>query len=254
MNSKILKSFWQQALNYRFDKSDVIFWLQGALISLMFGRLFFDSWVATGLVSPIIFPWVLMQKKNAKEKRCRQIGMQFKDAIFSVLTSLKAGFSIENAFLEARQDMELLYGKSSDISGYLERISKGLKNSVPLEKLIYAMGKETENTDIQDFAQVFAVAKKSGGNMTDIIERTTLVISKKMNVEKEIEVLVSAKKLEARIMNLVPFFIIFYISVTSPGFFDSLYHNVFGIVLMTVCMVVYCISYVLSERIVNISV
>lgn len=250
----MLKSLWQQGLNYRIQKGDVVYWLQGMLIAIMFGRLFFDSWIAVFVLSPIVFPWVIIQKKNAREQRCRQIGIQFKDAIFSVMTSLKAGFSIENAFMEARHDMDLLYGKGSDISFYLAKISKGLKNSVTLEKLIYGMGKETGNMDIQDFALVFTVAKRSGGNMTDIIERTIGVISKKINVEKEIEVLVSAKRLEARIMNCVPFFIISYISVTSPGFFDSLYHNVFGIVLMAICMVIYIISYVLSERIINISV
>lgn len=254
MSLKMLKSLKQQVLNYQPRKEDILFWIQGALIAIMFGRLFYDSWLAVAIISPIMFPWVLIQKKNADEKRKRQIGVQFKDAIFSVLTSLKAGFSIENAFREARRDMDLLYGKNSDISFYLAKINKGLRNSVPLEKLIFSMGKETGNSDIEDFAMVFSVAKRSGGNMTDIIDRTIEVISGKINVEKEIEVLVSAKRLEARIMNCVPFFIIFYISITSPGFFDALYHNVLGIVLMTVCMVIYCISYVLSERIVNISI
>ena len=206
------------------------------------------------MISPIAIPWTLLQRKNESIRKCRQIGIQFKDAIFSVLTSLKAGFSIENSFLEARRDMDLLYGKNSDISFYLSRISKGLKNSVPLEKLIFGMGKETGNSDIQDFALVFAVAKRSGGNMTEIIDRTIGVISGKLEVEKEIDVLISAKRLEAKIMNMVPFFIIFYISITSPGFFDALYHNFFGIILMTVCMVIYCISYVLSEKIVNIRI
>lgn len=220
----------------------------------MFGRLFFDSWIAVGIVSPISIVWTLLQRKNESVKRCRQIGIQFKDAIFSVLTSLKAGYSIENSFLEARKDMDILYGKNSDISFYLSKISKGLRNSVPLEKLIFGMGKETGNTDIQDFALVFAVAKRSGGNMTEIIDRTIGVISGKLEVEKEIDVLISAKRLEARIMNMVPFFIIFYISVTSPGFFDSLYHNFLGIILMSVCMAIYCVSYVLSEKIVNITI
>ncbi|WP_155828027.1 type II secretion system F family protein [Butyrivibrio sp. VCB2006] len=156
--------------------------------------------------------------------------------------------------MEARKDMDILYGKNSDISFYLSKISKGLRNSVPLEKLIFGMGKETGNTDIQDFALVFAVAKRSGGNMTEIIDRTIGVISGKLEVEKEIDVLISAKRLEARIMNMVPFFIIFYISVTSPGFFDSLYHNFLGIILMSVCMAIYCVSYVLSEKIVNITI
>jgi tight adherence protein B len=113
---------------------------------------------------------------------------------------------------------------------------------------------ESQNSDIQDFAEVFSVAKRSGGNMTDIMGRTISVISRKIDVEKEIDVLTSAKRMEAGIMNLVPFFIIFYISITSPGFFAPLYHNLFGIILMTVCLIFYIFAYFLTERIVNIYV
>ena len=184
----------------------------------------------------------------------RLVGIQFRDAISSVLTCLKAGYSAENAFIEACHDMEMLYGKKSLICSALIRLKKGLKNNVPIEKLIYKMGKDTGNPDIMDFAEVFAVAKKSGGNMTQIIGRTITVISEKMDVEKEIDVLISAKRMEARIMNLVPFFIIFYISLTSFGFFDPLYHNLFGIIFMTVCAGLYITAYLMSERIVNINV
>ncbi len=203
---------------------------------------------------PLCIPWFVYQKRLQIERNTRLIGIQFRDAIASALTSMKAGYSVENAFMEAGKDMELLYGKKSLISEELSKIRKGIKNNVPIEKLIFKMGRETGNTDIQDFAEVFAVAKRSGGNMTDIIGKTITVISQKMDVEKEIDVLISAKRMEARIMNLVPFFIIFYIDITSPGFFAPLYHNVFGVILMTLCMGFYIFAYLLSERIVNIHV
>ena len=220
----------------------------------MFGRLFYDSWIAVLLLLPLAFPWFVHQKLIEKRRNTRLVGIQFRDAIASVLTGLKAGYSVENAFVEACRDMDLLYGKNSLISGYFHGIRKGIGNNVPLEKLIYKLGRDTENTDIRDFAEVFAVAKRSGGNLKEIIEKTIFVISKKMDVEKEIDVLISAKRMESRIMNLVPFFIIFYITLTSPGFFSPLYHNLFGIILMTVCMVFYAAAYLLSERIVNIDV
>ena len=254
MNYRILKSLRQQALAYPISRNDILFIVQGIIIVVLFGRLFYDSWIATFLFSPMIIPWVIMQKKNESKKKCRILGIQFKDAIFSALTSLKAGYSVENAFIDAGKDMEMLYGKDSDILACLTKVNKGLRNGIPLEKLIMDIGRESENEDIQDFASVFLVAKRSAGNMTEIIERTIDIISQKINVEKEIDVLISAKRLEARIMNCVPFFIISYISITSPGFFNALYHNVFGIVIMTICMIIYCISYLLSERFVNISV
>ena len=254
MNLKQLKSLWQQVLAYPKGIDDIPLALQGVLIALAFGRLFYDSWIAVAALLPIVIPWYLYQKKRQIERNIRLIGIQFRDAISSVLTSLKAGYSPENAFLEAYHDMELLYGKKSLICGALSKLGKGIKNNVPLEKLVYRLGKESGNTDIQDFAEVFAVAKRSGGNMTEIIARTITVISQKIDVEKEIDVLISAKRMEARIMNCVPFFIIFYISLTSSGFFEPLYHNLFGIVLMTVCMGFYAFAYFMSERIVNINV
>ena len=166
----------------------------------------------------------------------------------------ESGYSVENAFREAGRDIALLYGKKSHISRYMDKVYKGLRNNVPLEKLLLDFGKKCGNADIEEFAGVFAIAKRSGGNMTETIDRTISVISRKMDVEKEIEVLISAKRLEARIMNFVPFFIIFYISITSPGFFAPLYHNIPGVILMTICMFVYFAAYLLSEKIVNITI
>ncbi len=245
---------WQQVLSFRPSIHDLPLFLQGVLIAVMFGRLFYDSWIAVAVLLPVAFPWFVHGKLAEKRRNTRLVGIQFKDAIASVLTGLKAGYSVENAFVESCRDMDLLYGKNSLISRHFHGISKGIKNNVPLEKLMFRLGRETGNKDIRDFAEVFAVAKRSGGNLREIIEKTIFVISKKMEVEKEIDVLISAKKMESRIMNLVPFFIIFYITLTSPGFFEPLYHNVFGVIMMTVCMVFYGGAYLLSERIVNIDV
>ncbi len=241
-------------MNYRPSLSDMPIFLQGLGIAALFGKVFYDSFLAILILSPVAIPWFFYQKKNYKERACRLVGIQFKDAISSVLTNLKAGYSVENAFSEATRDMELLYGKQSLICGHLYKILKGLRNNIPLEKLLFNFGRESENKDIQEFALVFSVAKRSGGNLTEIISRTIAVISQKMDVEKEIEVLISAKRMEARIMNLVPFFIIIYIGLTSRGFFDPLYHNIFGIVLMTICMTVYIAAYLLSEKIINIAI
>ncbi len=245
---------WQQVRSSRPSLRDAPLFGQGALIALMFGRLFYDSWIAVAALLPIALPWFLFQKKRQRERNRRLIGIQFRDALISVMTNLKAGYSPENAFIEAQRDMALLFGKKSLICNALSGVDKGIRNNIPLEKLIYRMGKESENSDIQDFAEVFAVAKRSGGNMTGIIEKTVQVISQKVEVEKEIDVLISAKRMEARIMNMVPFFIIFYVGLTSPGFFAPLYHNIFGIVLMSICMGIYAFAYLLSERIVNIDV
>ena len=147
-----------------------------------------------------------------------------------------------------------LHGKNSVIDRELLKITKGLANNIVLEKMLYELGERSRNADIREFAQVFAVAKRSGGNMTETMAGTIELIGKRMEVENEIEVLISARRMEARIMEAVPFGIVFYIELTNRGFFAPLYHNPAGIFLMTVCMTAYIAAYLMTERIIEIEV
>ena len=90
--------------------------------------------------------------------------------------------------------------------------------------------------------------------MTEILSETADSIEQKSVVDKEIQVILSSKKMEQKIMNVIPFFIIFYISITSRGFFDVLYHNLIGIVIMTFCLVLYLAAFMISQKIVAIEV
>ena len=172
----------------------------------------------------------------------------------SVCANLKAGYSVENAFRESLSDIRLLYGEQCCMAAELTYIVQGLANHVSLEELLLSLGERSKVSDIREFGEVFAIAKRNGGNMTDTIMKTAFVIGRKMEIDREIEVLLSAKRMEQQIMNVVPFAIILYISFTSPGFFDVLYHNAAGVCIMTVCLLVYFVAYRLSAKIMDISV
>ena len=249
-----MQSLKQQVKNFRPKLSDWKIILEGILVIIAFSRLFYGSYYMTFVLCPIIIPWFFHQKKKMKKRESKEIGMQFKDAMMAVSTAQKAGYSIENSFLSAIHDMKLLYGKNSLICNELMIVARGLKNNRTLEQLLEEMGERSANKDIREFAAVFAVAKRNGGNMTQIIERTVNVIRQRMEVEKEIEVLISAKRMEADIMDIVPFAIMLYIGLTSPGFFEPLYNNILGIIVMTLCMGLYIAAYLLSERIVDIDI
>ena len=75
-----------------------------------------------------------------------------------------------------------------------------------------------------------------------------------LDVKKEIEATLAAKKSEQMIMSLMPAGIILYLQLASPGFLDILYGNPFGICAMTVCLTVYGAAYWMGKRIVEIEV
>ena len=144
--------------------------------------------------------------------------------------------------------------KGSDILDEFRYIESQLRLSVPVEELFLDLGKRSGVEDIENFAAVFYTAKRTGGDMTQVIQKVARMLSDKIEVKKEIEATLAAKKSEQMVMSIMPAGIICYLKLTSPGFLDVLYGNPFGICAMTVCMVIYGLSYWLGVKIVDIEV
>ena len=174
--------------------------------------------------------------------------MQFKECILSVSTALRAGYAVENAFLESRRDMRLLYGNQSLIYQELEVIRRGLVINVTLEELLRDLAKRSNSSEIKQFAEVFVIAKRNGGSLPEIIYSASTVIAQKMDARQEIPTLLSGRQMEQRVMKVMPFGMLLYIGVSYPGYFDMLYHNWQGIAIMTVCLLIYLAAYVLSDK------
>ena len=241
--------------NYHFTPSELILnILIGMILAWAIGHFFYDSLiVSAGLL--ILMPFFLRYRRIDYGKRRRdELKVQFKDAVISISSNQKAGYSIENSFREAWKDMVLLYGPKSIIAKELDYIRRGLNNNLILEQMLTDLGDRSGVDDIRQFGEVFAIAKRSGGNLTEMIEMTAQVIEEKVDVEQEIAVMISSRRMESNVMSLVPFFMIFYMSVTSEGFFDGLYHNIAGIVIMSGCLAIYVSAYLISQRLVDIRI
>lgn len=191
----------------------------------------------------------LMEGQKKKEQCKEELGIQFKECILSVAASMQAGYAVENAFLESRNDMRLLYGEDSLIYVELENIRRNLMTNNTLEDVLADLAKRSDNEDILQFSQVFAIAKRGGGNLAEIIRSTVDLIGQRIDAKREIATVLSGRKLEQMIMKCMPFGILLYIGMSYPGYFDDLYHNIQGIGIMTACLIVYLAAYALGDRI-----
>lgn len=231
-----------------------IYGLEGIVIISVLGYFFYRSMLITLLLMPLDILFIKKKSKDLQEQRRLELQIQFKETLVSVSGSVRAGYSLENAFLESEKDMLMFYGKKSAIADELSTVRLGLKNSVPLVSLIADIGKRSGIQDIKDFAAVLVIGKQTGGNLNEIIDSFVNLTEEKIQVLQEIETIISSKKFEQKIMNCVPFFIIFYIESANQGFFEILYNSIFGRILMTGCLLVYCTSIYISERITNIQI
>lgn len=222
------------------------------LLIIGISYLFYDSVFAVFPLSPVLYLLYRDACIKAEQKKREQTEDRFKDVLQSVLTALRAGYSIENAFVEAEKDLGYRFGKTDSMVLELAVINRQVKNSIAIDKLLIQLAEKTGSKDILDFAAVFKIARKSGGDLGKIMERTISIITRRRELKQEIELLVASKKYEQQIMNIVPMGIIFYIRMTNPQFFQPLYGNLFGIVIMTVALALYYFAYQMSERILDI--
>lgn len=240
---------------YHFTWKD---WLEYSLRFILKGSiicyLFYDSCKAFLLLIPFLVLDYKNLKKKKLEKLKRGLTLQFKTMMEALVTSLTAGYALEKAFGDAQKDLELVYDRDAVIFEELYGILSGLKMNIPLETSLKDFGERSGIDDIGNFANVVSAAKKSGGNLIRIIEKTVNTISDKIAVEEEIKTLIAAKKLEGQIMLFMPYGIIFYLRVSNGEFLQVLYHNVLGAALMTFFLAAIYVAKIWSERIMEIQV
>lgn len=223
-------------------------------IFLLLGKVFYDSFYAA-FAGILFLPFLLRRKaRMLAGKRREALSLEFKDFILAFSASLKAGYSAENALVAAGKDLFSMYGAETMMVAECRKMEKNLKNNQLSEVLLTEFGERSGQEEIRDFASIFVIAKRSGGAMSTIIKNTADIISEKIEVKREIQLLYAAKRMEQNIMNIVPAAIIGYVRVTTPDYFNTLYHNPFGILIMSVCLAVYVSAYMLSRKIMDIEV
>lgn len=235
-------------------KEKILCLVIGGTVTGIIAWLFYRSVYAL-----VLFPiWYGVVRKQLgqyfKNKRQLAMRMQFQGMLQVVSGLLKAGYSIENAFQEGERDFIKLYGKDCVMYREFAAINHQLKMNISIENLLEDLAQRSGIEEIDSFSQVFGFAKRGGGDIVKIFQDSVEKIAEKAEVQREIETVIAAKKLEQKIMALVPCGILIYIGIGMPEFLSPLYGNLPGVLVMSLCLCVYGISCKMAQRIVEIQV
>ncbi len=218
-------------------------------LTIILAYFFYRSFLAVIPLSVIgVLAFIRMGRGRAEKVR-EELAGQFRECILSVATLLQAGYSVENAFMECRKDMVLMYSDEALICRELSYIKRGLKINIALEELLEDLAVRSSCEEITQFAQIFTLVKRNGGNMAEVIRNSAHQIGRQIELKQEIQMLLGGKKMELMIMKAMPFGILMYIDIGNRGYFDSLYHNLSGAAIMTGCLGVYLGAFLLGEYI-----
>ena len=226
----------------------------GSAAAVAAAYTFYRSFTAFGvfMIPACLYP--RFYEKAWKEKQRQQLELQFKEAIQAMAGSLSAGYSAENAVRVSCRELEQLYGPHSMIVREFRYMTEQMNMNRSVEQAIQEFANRSGLEEAGRFAQIFGIAKRSGGRLAPVICHTVAVMEDRSQVREEIRTMTSSVQFEQKIMNLIPFFMILYIDLTSPGFFRVMYETVLGRLVMSACLAVYLLSLFLAARILNIRI
>ncbi|WP_246096269.1 type II secretion system F family protein [Paenibacillus sinopodophylli] len=248
-NGRVLTHYDQYQLNHR------QFLLTAAAASLVIYSaiyLFYHSALLSLLVSVLGILAPRYRRGSLLKQRKERLKLQFKEALFSLTSSLAAGRSIENAFLASLDDLTLLYPNSrTELLIEFQIIRFRLENAEPLEYALRNFADRADIDEITQFVDALAACKRSGGDLLEVMKRTAVIIGEKLEIEQEIAVMVAQKRFEGRIMMAVPFVFLAFLSMAAPDYMAPLYGGA-GYLLLTAALLLLLVCFWLMAKMMHI--
>ena len=229
--------------------------ITGVGLAVLTAYIFYRSLMAFFLLLPpaILFSFLYL-KERFRERREARLSSDFRDTISALSTYLSAGYSMENAFCEVYRERCAAGDRGDRMLRELSVIVKGIRLNKNIEELLRDFAEGSSNEDIKSFAFIFAITKRNGGDMREVIARTVSIIRDKAAVTEDMRTATRGVRYEQMVMTAIPFFMVFYINMSSGSFLDPLYEGATGRCVMTAALIMIGAAFLLSERLVRIDV
>jgi len=224
--------------------------------SLLLLLVISNNFMFTLIVAAIYFSVEYLLAINTKKSKRKHFMMQFKDFLVIISTSLKAGDSLSSAIMKSERDMERMHGekRARPMLEEVKQMKKEIELGYDVKTTLKRFKLRANLSEVSMFVDSVMVVYEMGGNLNDIISKTSKSISEKMEIKREIEVQTSEKKFEANLLTMLPIVFMAIIFVMSPNYYDQFLSNIIGKILLVVAVMLVVLNYFISRKIVDIQV
>ncbi len=184
-------------------------WKWGAPVALLVAAIFF--WV----------PRLVL--RALRKRRLRKFNLQLEDGLGTISSSLKAGFSINQA-------LEELAGQNiHPISVEFRLLVQEIRLGVPFEQALENMSRRLASDDFELVATAILTARQTGGELTGTLERVAGLIRERVRISNKVTALTAMGRLQAILIALMPVVLLVGLTKLSPEMMSAFYHHPIGI-------------------------
>lgn len=229
----------------------VLLFVIGFIVGCGLGMVFYGLLPVAAIFGVIVGLGIIPLRRNQIiAKQIRTLKLQFKDMLESVSTSIGAGRNINDAFTYAHKDMVEQFSEEAYIAKETANIISGIHNNINIEDLLMDMAARSGVDDIKIFAEVFDTCYRKGGDIKEVITSTHKVINDKMEIEMEIQTMITSAKAELNMMCAMP--VVFVFILNSLGGNITGRGTVSGYIATTVALGIFVAAYFVGRKIMTV--
>lgn len=195
--------------------------------------------------------------KSRVKNRKKRLRTQFCDMLEAMSVASRAGNNEFRALESAYSDLKMTYNENTDIIREMKGIISRNRNGIPLRTLFKDFGERSGVEDIKSFGEIYEIIEGRSDKFADIIKQTQQIISDKIEIEEEIETVLTAPKNENKIMLVMPVLLVTLLGGGEGGFLEWLYAKdtkFFGAIVISVCVAIFISAYLLGQKMTDIDV
>lgn len=197
-------------------------------------------------IAGLCAPYRLLKYKSAR--RLEAFNKALPDSIDLMARALRAGHSLSSA-------IEVLSEQAREpVATEFNSVFRQQNFGLPLRDALLQMTDRVPSKDLQFMVTAMLVQKETGGNLTEILDRTTHVIRERLRIEGEVRIRTAQGKLTGWILSLLPVIMLFLLNMVNPGYSNILLQDPVGQKLLYIGAALIAIGSMFIRKIVDIQV
>ena len=211
-------------------------------------QVFLGAWPldAAAFVAGGMSRWGLLKLQGSR--RLKKFTEALPDAIELVARALRAGHSMSSA-------IEIVAEQSAEpLASEFALVFQQQKFGIPFRTAILEFGTRVPSKDLHFLITAILVQKETGGDLTEILDRTTHVIRERVRIEGEIKTRTAQGRLTGWILSALPVIMLGLINIATPGYTHVLFTDPLGQKLLYGGGIMIVIGGLIIRKIVDIQV
>lgn len=201
---------------------------------------------------------VVLEKMYADStivKRQKNLRLQFRDFLESMNVAVRAGNVEYKAVKSALDDLRISYNDDADIIVEVQNILQQYENGGKQMKVLFQdLADRSRIEDIRNFAAIYSVIEGKSDRFGDILTQVEEIIGDKLEIEQEIETVITSAKSETYMMLIMPIVIVVAMSSMGGGLLDALFTTVTGHIAATAALIIFAVSFIIATKSTQINV